>query len=180
MSSLLASVVRQGQRFVFTEHEAGGLRLRYSWLRPESGHALECRRVGRSGFQRGQFKLRSRAMLCAHLHKRVKRARRHVQSEPLLKEARNIAVGLSLPAQFANQVSMGFQLGAWRFGRKVGKPGKNDLRISIRCGRKRMHRYPAGRLNRRLTTMSRSLGGSLGTSLGDPKIGRSEERRVGK
>ena len=111
-------------------------------------------------------------MLCPHLHERMKRARCNKQTEALLKEARDIAVGLTLPAQFADQVSTGFQLGAWRFGRKVGKPGKNDLRVNI-CGgrkRKRMHRYPAGRPNRRLTTMSRSLGGSLGTSLGDPKI----------
>src|ERR1700728_1114187 len=110
-------------------------------------------------------------MLCPHLHERMKRARCNIKNKGLLKEARDIAVGLSFPAQFADQVSMGFQLGAWRFGREVGKPGKNDLRVSIRGGRKRMHRYPAGRPNRRLTTMSRSLGGSLGTSLGDPKIG---------
>ena len=110
-------------------------------------------------------------MLCPHLHERMKRARCNVQSEPLLKEARDIPVGLSLAAQFANQVSMRFQLGTWRFRRKIGKPGKNDLRVSIRGRRKRMHRYPAGRPNRRLTTMSRSLGGSLGTSLGDSKIG---------
>ena len=110
-------------------------------------------------------------MLRTNFYEGVERARRNVQSEPLLKEARNIAVGLSPPTQLANQVSMGFQLRAWRFGREVGKPGKNNLRVSIRGGRKRMHRYPAGRPNRRLTTMSRSLGGSLGTSLGNPKIG---------
>jgi hypothetical protein len=55
-------------------------------------------------------------MLCRHIHERMKRARCNIQPESLLKEARDIAVGLSLPAQFADQVSMGFQLGAWRFG----------------------------------------------------------------
>lgn len=84
-------------------------------------------------------------MLCPHFYERMKRARCNVQTEALLKEACDIAVGLSFPAQFADQVSMGFQLGAWKLGREVGKPGKNNLRVSIRGGRKRMHRYPAGR-----------------------------------
>jgi hypothetical protein len=92
----------------------------------------------------------------------MKGARCHVQSEPLLKKPRDIAIGLSLAAQFADPLSMGFRLRAWRLGREVGKPSNNNLRVCVRGGRKRMHRYPAGRPNRRLATMSRSLGGSLG------------------
>lgn len=52
-----------GSKVRFHGTRSGGLRIRYGWLRLESGHALECRRVGRSGFQRGQFKLRLLAML---------------------------------------------------------------------------------------------------------------------
>ena len=68
-------------------------------------------------------------MLRTNFYEGVERTRRNVQSEPLLKEARDITVSLSLPTQFPDQVAMGFQLRAWRFGREVGKPGKNNLRV---------------------------------------------------
>jgi len=57
----------------------------------------------------------------------VERARRNVQSEPLLKEASHVTVSLPFATQFPDQVAMGFQLGAWRFGREIGKSLKNAL-----------------------------------------------------
>ena len=158
-------------RSVLTEHEAGWFRVRCGRPRLERGDALQCRRFDRRSFRRGQFKLRSLAMLRTNFYEGVERARRNVQSEPLLKEASHVTVSLPFATQFPDQVAMGFQLGARRFGREVGKSLKNDLRVNICGGRKWMHRYPVGRQNRRLTTVSRSLGGSLGISLGNRKIG---------
>ena len=82
-------------------------------------------------------------MLRTNFYEGVERARRNVQSEPFLKEASHVTVSLPFATQFPDQVAMGFQLGAWRFGREIGKSLKNDLRVSHRGGRKRMHCYLA-------------------------------------
>ena len=108
-------------------------------------------------------------MLRTNFNEGVERARRNVQSKPLLKEASHVTVSLPLATQFPDQVAMGFQLGAWRFGREIGKSLKNDLRVSHRGGRKRMHRYPAGRPKSPAHDQEQVVGRIVGDLVGRPQ-----------
>jgi hypothetical protein len=71
-------------------------------------------------------------MLGPYLDKGMESARRNVQAEPFLKQLGYFAIGSPAPPQFADQIAMRFQLGAWWLGRQIGKIG--DELIAFQMG----------------------------------------------
>jgi hypothetical protein len=107
MLSLLTSAAGKGQWLVLSENKAGRFRFRDVRLCPESGNAVERRRLCHSDFQRRQFKLNPFVMLGADFHERVECAGRDVQSQALVEETGDFAIRPPFAAKFTDQFAVG-------------------------------------------------------------------------
>ena len=90
--------------------------------------------------------MRSLAMLRSDLHEGVKRAECDMKTQPLVEEPGNFAVRAPFAAKFADQFTVGLQLGARRLGRKSGQLSRAGLALCICGGKKKSHGYPRRRL----------------------------------
>jgi hypothetical protein len=143
-----------GEGFVFTEDEAGTLRLLHCGLGFERGEASAHRLLGIRRFDSRQLKLNLLAVTRADLDEGVESAGGDLQPQPFGEEPGDLPVGSSLTAEFSDQFAVRLQLRARWLRWEIDEFGEQTRRLAKMSGRVRKiclrHRFRGLLSNARL------------------------------